>query len=375
MSESPRVEVKIEGKTWNLWTDVEITLSMEELAPQFSFTAFDSREQDDEIFPFDEGDTCQVTLNLPGQFGVETVVTGYLERPEISDGPEDGDRTMRLSGGPNTLDLVQCGASPKRWNGATFKTIAEELCLPFGILVEVAPGIVFAEPVKRFEVDPGDTAGDALQRLCESYGVFPTTTPDGDVRIVRAEKVSSGISLQSPGNIVRGTSTGDHSDRFSHYIIFSQRTPTRQFAKELAAGMVVQVQDEHVRRFRPFFTVESRDGNKRPLEDRARHIRNMRAGRSRTYGCEVNGWTNPNGDVWRPNTLVSVQHRRVGVDDELLISRVVLTGSAQDPGYVTHLDLVPRETFDVLEPPKPPRIRRKKRPKKRFLDVRPVEFQ
>lgn len=363
MSEAPRVEILIEGQPWDLWTNVEIVLSLEELAPRFTFEAFDIREGEDELFPFDEGDVCEIRVLLPGQLQAETVVTGYLERPEISDGPDDGDRRMTVTGGPSTVDLVQSHAPPQRWNDAQLLKIAADLCDPFGVLV--SSKVTLTEPVKRFEVDPGDTPASALQRLCESYGVIATATPDGNVELVRATEAKSGISLRCPGNIVRGTATGDFTDRFSHYTVFSQSTPTKKFAEKLAAGQVVQVQDDQVRRFRPFYTVEDRDESKAPLEARARHLRNLHAGRSRVYGCEVDGWDNGLGQVWRPNTLCDVEHKRVGVDDELLIARVVLTGGAQEPGYIAHIDLAPRETFDMLLPPPPiPKMRRKRHAKK-----------
>lgn len=349
-TDAPEVTVTIAGDRWDAWTRLDVTLSLEELAPRFTLEAFDIRERDDEIFPFGEGDPCSIDVQLPGQQTSERVLTGYLGRVEMSDGPDDGDVRVMVTGAPKSVDLLECGTPPRAWSKCSILKIANDICEPFGLRVSTKLTGEVLEPVERFEVDPGDSPGAVIQRLCELRGVIATTLDDGTIALVESESRSSGLRLECPGNIIRGTATGDYSDRFSSYTIFSQRTPQKKFAGAVAAGMAVEIRDDQVRRFRPFLDVSHRDEKQAQLESRAKFVRNVQAGRSRVYGCELDGWGDQRGKLWRPNVLASVQHRRVGIDDELLISRVVLQGDARQ-GFTTYLDLARRETFDRLAEP------------------------
>lgn len=346
MSEAPDVALTIAGDPWDQWDRLEITLSFEELAPRFTFELFDPRE-DDEIFPFGEGDECTIDVRLPGDTVYRRLLTGYVERPEIRDGPDDGDVGITVTGGSKTIDLVQCHTTARRWNDATLAKIARDLCSPFGI---TAYSFEAGEPIKRFETRPGDSVASALQSAAELRGLIATSDENGDVVLTTAEDQTSGIALRVPGNIIRGTYVGDFTDRFSQYTVYSQRVPEKRFAQALAAGMAVEVRDDQVKRFRPFYDVSDRDEKQAQLEARAKHIRNVRAGRSSVYSCDVNSWDNGRGVVWRPNTIVNVRHPRCGIDDDLLISRVVLMADARD-GFTANLGLARRETFDILAEP------------------------
>lgn len=366
MSEIPQVFVQINGDSWDRWMRLEVTMGMDEIAPQFTMDTLDEREDPEETFPFVEGDEVQIDVRLPGGGDTERLFTGYIQRPEIRHDPDQG-LQITATGLSKTVDLVQCHVDPPRyWNDADPFRIAEDICEPFGIFVgaDVSLGANF----KRFETDAGETPAAALGRIAEARGAILETNEFGNIVFTRAKDEASGSVLEAGRNIIRGTYAGDYSDRFSQYTVYSQRTPESRFSGAVASGVAVQVKDDAVTRFRPFAEVRSEDDNRSELEQRAKHLANVRAGRSRTYSCDVLGWARGQVGsrvIWRPNILVDVKHPQCQVEGLLLCSRVVLQAD-QSAGYRTQLDFVRREAYDPEKQPSTPTRTRPKRKKPRW---------
>ena len=78
----------------------------------------------------------------------------------------------------------------------------------------------------------------------------------------------------------------------------------------------------------------------------------MRAARARSAAITVQGWREvPEGALWAPGVLVPVSDDWLGIDQELLVSRV--SQSLSSGGTVTQLDLVPRDAFAQRAEPQP----------------------
>lgn len=361
MSEVPKVFVTIAGDAWDRWSRLEITASLDEIVPTITMESFDEREDPEEIFPFGEGDEVIVDVKLPSNNHAERVLTGYVQRPELADDPTQG-LTITATATSKTVDLVECHVDPpRRWTDTPPLRIAKDICEPFGI--EVGTGTDLGGNFKRFETDPGESPAAALGRIAEARGAILQSDSFGNLVFIRPTADASGTVLERGQNIIRGTYAGDYSDRFSRYTVYSQRIPEAKFSGAVASGQAVQVFDDAVQRFRPLAQVGDKDEKRADLEQRAKHLANVRAGRSRTYSCDVLGWARGalgSRVLWRPNVLADVIHREVQVEGQLLCTRTVLQADQQQ-GFRTQLDFVRREAYDPAKQPTAPKVKRRPR--------------
>lgn len=352
MSEVPKVLVQIGGDVWDRWERLEVTMSLDEIAPSFTLETQDERDDPEEIFPYGEEDPVQIDVLLPGTPHPERVLTGYIKRPELRDDPDQGLR-ITVTGHSNTVDLVECHVDPpRRWSDTPALKIARDIAEPFGITV--GTGVDLAPNMKRFETNPGESAAQAIQRIAEARGALLQSDSFGNLVFFRSTSNVSGTVLERGQNIIRGTYAGDYSDRFSRYTVYSQRTPRSGHSGAVASGRAVQVVDNAVRRFRPFAEVGDTDEDRAELEQRVKHLANVRAGRSRTYTCEILGWARgPVGGrvLWRPNVIAEIRHRQVQTEGRLLCTRVVLQADAR-AGFRSQLDFVMPEAYTPTRLPR-----------------------
>jgi prophage tail gpP-like protein len=63
----------------------------------------------------------------------------------------------------------------------------------------------------------------------------------------------------------------------------------------------------------------------------------------------VSGWTAPNGELWRDNTLVTVQSDTIFCPDGFTFLIRSVEFEVTDKGYATNLNLVPPQVFSGEE--------------------------
>ena len=91
--------------------------------------------------------------------------------------------------------------------------------------------------------------------------------------------------------------------------------------------------DQAVPRFRPTVEVAEESLNLKQAQDRVLWRANVNAGKSFRVTVSVNGWRNPDGDIWKPNTLLRYRDAGLGVNREFVIVSVDL--SVSDGGVIT----------------------------------------
>ena len=105
------------------------------------------------------------------------------------------------------------------------------------------------------------------------------------------------------------------------------------------------------------------------LEKRVTWERNRRAGKSDSVNVVVEGYRNAEG-FWQPNTLVTIDDNRLGLEDaELLIvtARYRFGPDASSGGIVTELELTQKEAFSVEPFPRRRKSKRRRKTKKPIL--------
>lgn len=327
----------VNGKQYGGWKAFSIERSIETMCAGFSF---DFKEGLEGAWPVLEGDECAIV------YGGRPVITGYAETAGLS---MTGDST--ISGRDRVADVVDSSPRLKQWSwkAATPDSIARAVCEPFGVTVSVQPGVALA-PLARFSVDPGDTGGAALQKLCSAAGVLAVPNDTGGLTLTRAGSSSCTTALVEGENLRDGSSTRDTKDRFGEYRVLAQQKGSDQNNGAGASVKGVAI-DGNVRPQR--LMVLRPDGHLSATEAKARAEweASVRAARALTAtGLLLQGWTQADGSLWPLNALVTVRSPRLRLDGQFLTTKVVYARS-KSGGTTTTLDVASPGSF-VPEPQK-----------------------
>lgn len=337
------VKLHVEGRVYEGWTSVDITRGLEQVADSFRVELTERWRHTEEPWPLDPGQTARLDL------GNRTAVTGYINDVRVS---YNSDRKkMTISGRSFTGDLVDCTAVPEpgEWRDKTMLKIAKSITSHFGI--KVVTEVEEPEPIRRFGLQEGETAFEALQRLAKLRGVLLSCTQHGELLITRAGRQGLASQLRSGDNILTGSVYRSERDRFSRYVIKAQMKGGDDWFGDDAAAVFAEAEDSNVKRFRPRVDTSGTQMSKSQALQRAKYTRNRRAGRSERLSYSVASWVvNSSGVLWEPGMLIRVDDDLLNVKADTLLSTVTFTRDDRR-GTRADLELVRPEALSVLELP------------------------
>lgn len=339
-----RVELVVAGQIYGGWTRVEIQRSVEQIAGGFSVGLTSRWPGVDVPVGLREGLPVEVRL------GGETVITGYIDTVEMD--LSDTRSVVRVEGRDKTGDLVDCSAVHKtgQWRAARLEQIVADIAAPFGIQVVVASGTSTGDVFKRFALDDGEHAFDAIERACRLRAVMVTSTPAGQLLLTHASNVSSGVVLKEGVNIKSISASHSWRERHSQVIVKAQVPGDDDENGVQAAHLKTAATDAEVNRYRPLIVMAEHGSSSKSLADRARWETLVRMGRGKRGQCTVVGWrTGTDGQVgalWQPNTLVRIESGRMNLAHDMLI--VGCSYSLSDEGTLTDLTFARREAFELV---------------------------
>ena len=351
MAQEPELSLVVNGMIHEGWKQVTVRSSIEELAHSFSVEYSQRWSNSGSPVAINPGDAVQVRI------GDTLAVTGYVD--DTSEDYDASTHSVSVTGRSKTADLIDCSTVHKGGaiRGKDLRQVAELLCEPFGITVSLSePGLDIGDAA-NVQVQDGESVFETLNAIARKEGVLLLTDPAGNLVLSRASsEPKASLELRTAENIKRGTLRSSHRDRYSSYLLKGQAPGSAALKGVGAASMKYVTTDDAVARYRPFVIVDSNTTLSR-MQQRAAWERNTRAGRALALTYDVQGWTNMYG-LWQPNTLLRVVDTFLGIDAELLVTSVDLQRSL-DGGRTARLEVQPRETFDVLKPPKPPKRQKK----------------
>lgn len=333
------VSLQIGGALYEGWQDVSIETGLDSLAASFNLALTERFPDQPELWVIEPGSSCQVLI------GDDLVITGYVD--EGSNDIDADSHPVRATGRSKTGDIVDCSAvhTPATWTQRRLEQIVADIAAPFG--VSVAAIADTGEPFAKFALQQGESAFEAIERMCRMRAVLPTTTAAGVLELRRPGQVRAGYQLRLGENLLSVRHSRGQRDRFSHYILKGQASGDG--VEGAAARPKAEARDAGVTRYRPLVIVNSEQTTRASLEDRAKWEATVRAARSRQVQATVQGWRAPDGSLYRPDVLVKVVARQVGLDHELLVTNVRF--SAGDQGKRAVLTLAPKEAFSLREIP------------------------
>lgn len=333
-----KVELRVNGAFYGGWKSIRIERGIEQIAGTFELSVTDRWAEQSAPRQIKPGQSCQVVIDEAA------VITGYIDT--VAPQYDKQQHTITISGRDKTADLVDCSAIYKsgQWSGRTLDQIAADLCAPFGIKVLRAADV--GSPVMVFSLEEGETVFEALERAARMKAVLLVSDGQGNLVLTRASSDAPVATLIEGENILSAEGEYSWKDRHSQYIVKGQGIGTDDFFGSQVSHQQKEASDTEITRYRPLIVLAEDQGTGANLKQRAQWECNVRRGRSSRATVTVQGWAN-DGELWRPNTMVTLQSPRLYADLELLIASVAFRLDEQ--GSQTELQLVQREAFDLAD--------------------------
>lgn len=338
--------LKAGGFAYDAWTSVSVKASLDSLAREFTVTySGDEEAKSDELA---EGQSCSIHDE-----GDQVLVNGWVDT--VDEAYDDESQELACEGRSVTADLCDCSAETKggQWRQATLRTIAEDVCGPFGIRVALGDFDLSAT-VRSFGIQEGETCHEALGRLARMHGFLWITSGRGELVATRTGQRSTSTVLEHGVNIISGSRHRSVAERFSSYSVVSQVRGEDDLSGPAAAHIRATIEDKTVGRHRPLRLVAEAEANLAGARDRAMWERAARAGRSDSLSYTVEDWNHASG-LWEPGILVPVFDIKLRIDGTYLLRAVEFVETADD--RMARLELVRPEAYDLRREPQKDRTR------------------
>lgn len=338
--------VRVGGRRYTGWTEVEITRPFDALSGGFSLKAVPRR-----VAPWPIPVGAEITVEIAG----EPVITGYVDQLRASQSRSGS--AVEVAGRDRTADLNDASAvhAPGQWKGLLVDELARVLAKPFGVEVELegTPELAAWSPFETFALEQGETAGAAIERACRLRGVLARTDGRGVLVIGEtAARPRAAVALVEGENVKSIDVAYTYTERFATYIVRGQAQGGDTGWGAQVAAIEGRALDAEVPRYRPLLVIA--EG---PLSDEAAKLRAqweaiVRAARSATIEVELASWLQfEGGPPWRAGELVQVRYPSLAIDSEVLVAEVGFSRS-RDSGSSCKLSLVRRDAY-VAKPEVP----------------------
>ena len=345
------IALQIGAQKFEGWESVSMEFDMESLVTTFSLGLYDpdlllSVDADD----FQAGQACKISISNQMLPTPEVVIDGFIVRRQRS--LSGSSNVLTVEGADRLVDLADCSAThtSRTWVKKSFAGIVRDLAAPFGITVNSLA--LQGDPlIDKFTLQAGESAFDAIERLCRSQAVLPLSNFAGDLVLGYAataaeravENLEIGINLLSLDEDI------DWSERYSDYTVLGQSAGNgRKWTAEMLQNSATS-RDTGISRYRPKIIISENRATREIMIKRVRWEAQVRSGRSSGYTATVRGWYQTNAlgapvSLWQKNQRVPLRCTEWGLlNKELLITRVSMSLDAG--GEITRLTLKHPDVF------------------------------
>ena len=388
---SDEITIEVNGSRYGGWLSAQVVSGLDQAATQFALTV--TEEYPGGETRISPGDLVVVRI------GSDIVTCGYVDKTPISYSATDVTHTV--SGRSKIADLIDscievtiadtvtvkktCGtksAAPARFAGVEYRANGEKLksapvvsapakvtseyhkvdvresiaalLKPYSIRLR-ADGVTI-QRAEKVSVSIGTRVLDAVKELIKKINLVATDDEYGDLVLwspTNAERAADDIVATRSGertNVLTGSCELDYSDAYSEYKVFGQ-SDAGKASKNPAAGMNINsltvtstILGDRKRSLKIF---QSGQVDQSVVDKRATFEKAYREGMAVTATYTLAGWRQSDGSLWRKGLLTHVTDEIVGLDRDVVVSRV--TYSLNDSGTITTLEVVPPETFGASE--------------------------
>ena len=369
------IKLLVGSTLWQGWQNATITRSIDAVYSEFSLSMtlgwpekFRKNNLQESLGTGDIpvlkiGDEC--TLKLDD----ETVVTGFINESNFQAGANGfqvdisgRDRTALLfKSSVVRVDAASGKAKSAEWLNRTVIEIARDICEPFDIKVTAKADV--GKAIRKFTVEPGETAHRALERLARHRALLFYADRDGGLVFSTAnvaEKAETDLIFGARGNVLSMRSSSSLSDRNQTYIFRGQcpRNSAHASAHTTVSGTA---RDKDVPQYSPKVVLADEPGTEKDLTELAYDMAVKNASRSSTRTYTLAHWRQgPGRPLWDINNLVTVNDVLEGMQHDLLIKRCVFNVSQTKapetvltvlPAYAYSLRAIPEAETPVTDVP------------------------
>lgn len=323
------------------WTSIRVTRGMERCPNDFEIALTESFPGAASEVVVQPGDPCSVKI------GKDLVLTGYVDR--VMPSYNRGQHEVVVSGRGKCQDIVDCSAL---WEGnqianSDIKAVAQKLAAPYGIEVHTLPGQDTGYPIPLLNFGLGETAYGLIEALCRWRQFLIYELPDGSLTLQRVSTKRAASGFKEGDNVEYAQVMRSMDQRFSKYESYMNSIDVFRDVGD-GGNLLAPILDDGVPRFRhKYVHVEAPPAyGLDAMLSRARWEANRRIGRSFQVHIQTDSWRDSAGNLYEPNTVVSVELPGLKVaKQDMVIGDVTYTLD----GSGTHCDLIlmPPSAFDV----------------------------
>lgn len=248
--------------------------------------------------------------------GNEVLMTGVID--EIHHSVNRNQHTLYLGGRDNAAILVDCSAPIFTAQNMTLQDVISQVVKPLGVF-SVRIDAQKSTAAKKFSVEPGESAWDALKKAAEVCGLWPWVAADGTLIIGGPDYSVPPVAqliLQREGqesNILALTVTRDMSRRYSQTTVLAQSHGGG--AHDGHRDRRCTVKDTSMPLYRPCVVVVADTDDDAEVQFRARKLQADARLSGLMLTVEVKGFRTASGVLWAPGQRVRIKSDVHGIDD------------------------------------------------------------
>lgn len=324
------ISLHANGEIFSEWKEFTFIKTLNAICDYYSATITISTGQNKEL-PFRLGQECFIKIDGKRKF------TGYIETVDFD--IDEDQAEFRISGRSKTCDLVDCSIDLETYEftSITLLKLVTVICSQFGLSVvnKTKENIL----VSKWNIYPGETAWQCLERLSRKFGILFYCNELGELVIGKEDPIESDIDLSeimAPKKI-KGKSS--QADRFSTYKVIGQ---ARTQSEAIAA-----VSDSTIARKRTKIILAESASTSADCKTRALWEKQISAQRSADLSILIDEWTQGRGkNPWWVNLKTKLIFPYLGINQYYLITGIRFTHS-EKKGQQTLLEFEEVKSFTL----------------------------
>lgn len=344
------MRIEVDGRRYAHFVSASVEVSIESLARRFQFSAVTRGVGD---IPFRPGQAARVWIDD------ECILTGWIEKIELTLDPSAEDVTYTVSGRDRLADVVDSNVDGLGDFRSSVAAAARAVLRFLEVDAQVidrsnSAGRTLGSAGEVLAPDPSETAAEFLWGLASRRQVLIAS--DGSSNLVISNGDPAPLStrlvhrVDGLGNNLTGVRfESDHSRRFGVYRVVTQQNVAESAFLDIdiepaeVATTIAEHRDARIRRTRRKTLAGDAHYAPGDAKARARWEANVARAEGLTYEATVPTWRDDDGALWSVNTAPVVEDEFAGIAARMTIAALVFEDSEEGPA--TRLTLRRKDAY------------------------------